>query len=127
MIDLDLAHRKAAGVPANASPRLALKGLTGHLVRGTAVMTPMVVQVAGKVAQARAADMVEPGRGQHVERVAVERDKLVAAAGLFLAQISIVARLCGVDAEADFDDTTKDIVDMVLARGAELACRLGEW
>ena len=127
MINLDLAHRIAAGVPANASPRLALKGLTGHLVRGTAVMTPMVVQVAGKVAQARAADMVEPGRGQHVERVAIEGDRLVAAGGLLLVQVAIVARLCGVDAEADLDAATQQLVDAVRARGAELASRLGEW
>ena len=127
MINLDLAHRIAAGVPANASPRLALKGLTGRLVRGTAVMSPMVVQVAGEVAQARAAAMVEPGRGQHVERVAVECGRLVDAAGLLLAQVAIVARLCGVDAEADFDATTKQLADAVRARGAELAVRLGDW
>ena len=127
MNDIDLAYRKVAGVPANASARLTLEGLTGRLVLGTAMQTPMVVQVAKEVAQAQAADMVEPGRGQHVERVAVERDKLVAAAGLFLAQISIVARLCGVNAEADFSDATKDLADAARARGAELACRLGEW
>ena len=127
MIDLDLAHRKAAGVPANASPRLALKGLTSRLVRGTAVMTPMVAQVAGEVAQARAADMVEPGSGQHVERVTVEGDRLVAAGGLLLIQVAIVARLCGVDAEADLDAATQRLVDAVRAEGAELAFRLGEW